>query len=138
MAVTGCWGGGSYVDEFLTESVRLRNALIGMSVAGAIAMLALIQLMASSRFKRMGTGDLTLGTGADPLSRNEADRIGASIDKSRESMRKLLLGVAASARKLSAESNALAASTKTANGGPPSSNRQPPAWPRQSRSCRCR
>jgi methyl-accepting chemotaxis protein len=93
--VTPSWnwiiGTGSYVEEFVGESVALRNSLIVMSTAAGLLTIVLIYLLVSLRLKpmdsalkaieRLGEGDLTAAVAdVDAGSRNEIDRLGSSVN----------------------------------------------------------
>ena len=84
-------GTGSFVEEFIGESVALRNSLIIMSVLAGLVTIALIYVMVSLRLKpmdtalkaieKLGQGDLSAAVpGVEADSRNEIDRLGTSIN----------------------------------------------------------
>jgi methyl-accepting chemotaxis protein len=84
-------GTGSFVEEFVGESVALRNSLIVMSSAAGLGTILLIYLLVSTRLRpmdsalkaieKLGKGDLTASVAsADAGSRNEIDRLGTSIN----------------------------------------------------------
>ncbi len=98
---------GSWSDEYLEESRRLRNIVILVSAAAAIILALLIFVLVRSRLNglrhlvgevsRISAGDLRATVhDAHPGSRNEVHEIGNAFNVMTESMRKLVNGVASS------------------------------------------
>lgn len=97
---------GSWTDEYLEESHRLRNLLLVISAISALVLLGLIYWLVRSRLSglgvlvkeatRMSTGDLRVVVQhAAPDSRNEVHEIGRAFKLMSESVRGLVLGVSA-------------------------------------------
>jgi len=110
-ATSEAWGWtvatGSWSDEYLEESRRLRNIVMMVSLAAAIILALLIFVLVRSRLQgltqlvgdvsRVSSGDLRANRqGADPESRNEVHEIACAFDVMAESMRNLVRGVASS------------------------------------------
>jgi methyl-accepting chemotaxis protein len=110
-ATSDAWGWtvatGSWSDEYLEESLRLRNIVMALSAAAAVILALFIFLMVRTRLSglrklveevsRVSSGDLraTLND-ADPNSRNEVHEIAYAFNVMSESMRNLVRGVAVS------------------------------------------
>jgi methyl-accepting chemotaxis protein len=109
------WGGwavvgGTYRDEFMRESLALRNLLI---LAGAIAVVCLVGLLyafvamrlrplgsVARAVRRIGEGDLTVRTEAserDAGSRNELHMLAHETNRMAENFNRLITGVRANA-----------------------------------------
>ena len=90
---------GSWVDEFIEESNKLRNQIALLAVGcGALLVLALAFFLRqrlrplshlAELVSRFGSGDLTVRAEANSGSRNEIDLIGQSINTAADSMRVL-------------------------------------------------
>jgi methyl-accepting chemotaxis protein len=104
-------GAGSFVEEFTAESEAQRNLLIVAGLLVGLACMGLIYYLVESRLKplgkavgaleRLGAGDLTLAVeGADPSSRNEMDRMAASLARAVASMRGMMDDIRRSANEL--------------------------------------
>lgn len=110
-ATSDAWGWtvatGSWSDEYLEESLRLRNIVMALSAAAAVILAFFTFLMVRTRLSglrmlvaevsRVSSGDLraTLND-ADPNSRNEVHEIAYAFNVMSESMRNLVRGVAVS------------------------------------------
>ena len=95
---------GSWSDEYLVESHRLRNIVMIVSAVAAIVLAFLIFLMVRARLaglrqlvgevSRVSTGDLRVEIhDADATSRNEVHEIAHAINVMAGNMRKLVSGV---------------------------------------------
>ena len=105
-------GTGSFIEEFVTESVALRNALIVVSVVAGLVTLSLIYLLVAMRLKplapalraieRIGEGDLTASiANVDSGSRNEIDRLASSVNLTGAQIGSLIRGITGSMQQLS-------------------------------------
>jgi methyl-accepting chemotaxis protein len=114
-ASSSAWGWtvatGSWSDEYLEESHRLRNIVIIVSAIAAFVLALLIFVMVRARLaglrqlvgevSRVSTGDLRVAIrDADATSRNEVHEIAHAINVMAESMRKLVSGVSDSSAQL--------------------------------------
>ena len=105
LATSERWGwtlvAGSWLDEFLEESVRLRNTLILVSMLSAALLCAAIFLLVRQRLSalgvlagevsRLGEGDLRVAIApAAANSRNEADVLARALGMMVEKLRALL------------------------------------------------
>lgn len=107
-ATSDAWGWtvatGSWTDEYLVESVNLRNIVLLVSAASALLLCLLVFLLVRSRMQglerlvgevsRVSSGDLRASVqDADPASRNEIHEIAHAFNVMSESVRTLVLGV---------------------------------------------
>ena len=110
-ATSPAWGWtvatGSWSDEYLEESHRLRNIVMIVSAVAAIVLALLIFVMVRTRLaglrqlvgevSRVSTGDLRVDIhDADATSRNEVHEIAHAINVMAGSMRNLVCGVSES------------------------------------------
>jgi methyl-accepting chemotaxis protein len=111
-------GTGSYVEEFVGESIALRNSLILMSIACGLLTIGLLYLLVAMRLKplepalkaieRLGEGDLTASIGdADTASHNEIDRLAASVNRTGSQIGSLVQGLSGSMHQLSSAASQL-------------------------------
>ena len=118
-------GTGSYVDEFVAESRDLRNSLIVMSIIAGLVTALLLGWIVAARIRtlvpalaaieKIGQGDLTAGVaGADSASRNEIDRLGASVNQTGSQISGLVHGIAGSTEQLSSAATQLEQSSRQA------------------------
>lgn len=107
-ATSEAWGWtvatGSWLDEYLEESRKLRNLVVMVSVAAALFLCFLIFVLVSSRMRglerlvgevsRVSSGDLRATVqDADPSSKNEIHEIAHAFNVMAESVRGLVRGV---------------------------------------------
>lgn len=107
-ATSPAWGWtvatGSWTDEYLEESHRLRNVVIMVSAAAALILGMLIMVVVRARLSglrqlvgevsRVSTGDLRVSMqDADPTSKNEVHEIAHAFNVMAESVRNLVRGV---------------------------------------------
>ena len=109
---------GSWTDEYLEESLRLRNLLLLISVISAIVLMALMYWMVRSRVSglgalvaavtRMSGGDFRVSVPAGPAaSRNEVHEIGQAFNVMADSVRSLVQGVSATSTQVGGAANEL-------------------------------
>ena len=119
---------GSWVEEYLEGSKRLRNVVIGAGSGAAILLAALILLLVRQRLAglatlaeavdRLGKGDLRAAAQhAAPGSRNEVHQIGSAFNAMVDSMRTLVNGVASTSRELGNSADELSSTASTAMQG---------------------
>ena len=106
-------GAGSFVEEFTAESQTQRNLLILAGTIIGLVCMGVIYALVQSRLKplgkavesleRLGAGDLSFSMAdADPDSRNEMDRMAASLARAVASMRAMMDEITRSSRQLMA------------------------------------
>ena len=108
-ATSPAWGWtvatGSWLDEYLEESIAMRNMLLLACVVAALLLATVVYILVSSRLRslkqmvqdveRFAGGDLrTVIHGAEANSRNEVHVIGCAFNHMAENMRSLVQGVA--------------------------------------------
>jgi len=109
---------GSWADEYLEESRRLRNLLLIISVVAAIALAGLMYWVVRSRLSglgvlvkevsRMSAGDLRVSVrDAEANSQNEVHEIGHAFNRMAESVRGLVQGVSATSCQVGTAANDL-------------------------------
>ncbi|RZT89293.1 methyl-accepting chemotaxis protein [Azospira oryzae] len=111
------WGwrlvGASWEDEFLAESMKLRNFLVISSIVAALLSCAVIFFLVNVRLKplsefmvqmdRLGAGDLTISVrDADGNSGNEVQRLGHSLNVTAANVRSLVGEISAAAGRVNA------------------------------------
>ena len=111
------WGwrlvGASWEDEFLAESMKLRNFLVISSIVAALLSCAVIFFLVNVRLKplaefmaqmdRLGAGDLTISVrDADGSSGNEVQRLGHSLNVTAANVRSLVGEISAAAGRVNA------------------------------------
>ena len=114
--------GGSFSEEFLRASVKMRNELVVVSVISAVTLVLLVFLLLRNQLEplriigrlmqRMGGGDLAVNDDLaalrqDPTSRNEIHQLARETEKMSTSLRALIANVDKSARMLSGDANRL-------------------------------
>ena len=118
-------GTGSFVEEFIGESVALRNSLIIMSIVAGLVTIALIYVMVSLRLKpmdsalkaieKLGQGDLSAAVpGVEAGSRNEIDRLGTSINHTGAQIGGLVQNMSSSMSQLAAAAGQLGDASRQA------------------------
>ena len=120
-------GTGSFVEEFVAESVALRNALIFMSVIAGLFTIGLLYVTVTLRLRPMvpalaaiesiGQGDLTAATAGEPdaRSRNEIDRLSVSVKQTGRQIGGLIEGISGSMHQLSSAATQLDESSRQAS-----------------------
>jgi methyl-accepting chemotaxis protein len=119
---------GSWLDEFIAESVDLRNALIAVSLVSALVLCLAIFFLVRQRLAGFGTlagevaklgeGDLRVSIpAADPGSRNEVDMLAGAISMMVDKLRALLGEITGAATRLGAAAGTLEDAAQAAMSG---------------------
>ncbi|HJW04192.1 MAG TPA: methyl-accepting chemotaxis protein [Azospira sp.] len=116
VATSARWGwrivAASWTDEFLAESLRLRDFLILASVVAGVLSCVVIFLLVNQRLRpleglmgqmeRLGEGDLTINVAdADCSSRNEVHRLAHALNATAANVRGLVTEISAAAGRVS-------------------------------------
>lgn len=121
-ATSAAWGWtvatGSWLDEYLEESIALRNLVILISLAAVLILAILVYVLVNARLRGLGqlvqevarvsAGDLRASVqDADSNSQNEVHAIAHAFNQMSESMRNLVRGVANSSTQVGIAANEL-------------------------------
>ena len=116
IATSPRWGwrlvAAGWLDEFLSESLKLRNFLILASAIAAVLACGVIFFLVNQRLKpldgvmaqmeRLGDGDLTIAVAeADGHSGNEVHRLGHALNVTTANVRNLIAEISAAASRVS-------------------------------------
>ena len=104
-------GFGTWVDEYLEDSARMRNNMVLSSVVAALVLCLALFFLVNSRLQplgglvaameRLGQGDLRASVpDAQSGSANEIHQIGLAFNATAESVRSLVQGVSATSRQV--------------------------------------
>lgn len=116
---------GSWTDEYLEESYRLRNLLLVISAISASVLMLLMYWLVRSRLsglallvgevRRMSAGDFRVAVrDTVPESRNEVHEIGYAFNAMSESVRSLVQGVSATSAQVGVAANELQGAARLA------------------------